>query len=181
MRLKKEATIQSTPLWASLFLTTPRCSPADLVFFILSLSCSLVFFDFFGLSCYMKISTLPRGYWWCWASSLSHSFCFIWVIFPLFLTSKPPSLPASLCLIFPALCRFFSRCDDAATSDLSLDLRGVALHVSLSAYMCLLVLREDAYPFNMSLAPSLFVVISVTALQRQPSHHSAWNSGKIDD
>lgn len=79
--------------------------------------------------------------------------------------------PCSMQISFP-LCLTVS-CDDAATSDLSLDLRSVALHVSLCAYVCLLVLREDAYPFNTSLTPSLFVVTSVTVLLRQLSHHSS--------
>ena len=93
---------------------------------------------FFAVGCDMKMSTLSGGVcWWCWASHLSPLPSFALCDFSFFFShSSVAVFSAALLLLCTPLFFYFCRvqisrsprltvsCDDTATSDLPLDLRG---------------------------------------------------------
>lgn len=138
--LKKQDRNQSTPLCPSVYFDYIwRCLPVlqyCSFFIFLSQSCRPLCL-LLAFSCYMKISTLSVGRVDGAEKVISHFFyLLLHVIFFLLLCcclhKPPPSLFVShffCCMqISLSLCLTVS-CDDTATSDLLLDLRGIVLHV----------------------------------------------------
>lgn len=163
--LKKQDRNQSTPLCPSLYLTTSgdvclQSYSAALVFNLSLAVLSSSLSSFFSFQLLHGNKHIIRGPLGRAQRIISHFFClfascdFFFFYFSVAVFTRPPLPTLPLCVSFFccmqisfSLCLTVS-CDDAATSDLPLDLGGIVLHVCLCVCSCVLVGLEHAYPLK---------------------------------